>query len=151
MSEHHYITDLFGNKIKVENPSEAINQARFNCSSSYTTQPFELDKDGLSNVIKGRENERIPWAAYYEDMLYKLKLNQLDVLPKGVNIFFSQEAEGIHCWETTSARLNDVPLLCEAVCSTGLVQEDIPVDFLVCEINNPDNVLIQGRLFTSVY
>jgi hypothetical protein len=84
-------------------------------------------------------------------MLYKLRLLELASLPEDVNVFFSQNGESIHCWETGATNIKDVSSMCEAVCVTGLVDETIPVDFLVCEANNAENELIKGRLFTNVY
>ncbi|KZX73945.1 hypothetical protein A3715_19570 [Oleiphilus sp. HI0009] len=151
MSSGIIIKDLFGNDIKITSIKEAVKQVELGCSSPYFTAPFEIGKSGVSKDIKGCEKESFPLAAYNEDMLYKLRLLKISETPKEVNVFFSQEGESLHCWETSGNKIKDVSLMCEAVCSTGLVDESIPVDVLVCEANNAENELIKGRFYTRVY
>lgn len=67
------ITDLFDNTIKVTDIDGAINQAKGGVGIDVNTAPFE-NVNGISQDIKGRENELVSMSDYWQDSLNKLNL-----------------------------------------------------------------------------
>ena len=65
---------------------------------------------------------------------------------KPVTVVFTQDGEVLHNWETGMANIKPLEML-EAVCCTGLVNEDEPLSFIVYDDDNDDDekaVLLEG-------
>jgi hypothetical protein len=79
-SEKLSIIDLYGNEIKISDIEAAITQAKGGVGGTSTQIPFRLT-NGLSEDIKGREDERSTLGEYWADALVKLQN-----IKKGISI-----------------------------------------------------------------
>ena len=70
-----FVKDLYGNQIEVTNLPAAISQAFGGIGiDNVNFSPFRITKDGLSEDIKGRENELISASKYWEHLHFHLLL-----------------------------------------------------------------------------
>lgn len=60
-----------------------------------------------------------------------------DVAESPVTVIFNQAGEHLHTWETDFTHIS-IPMLLEAVCSTGMVEYDQDVEVLVYDDTNED-------------
>jgi hypothetical protein len=58
---------------------------------------------------------------------------------KNVTIVFTQEGEHVYSWETDTSGLS-IEQMAEAACSGGLVDEELPLEFIVYNDDSPEGV-----------